>query len=139
MALRNFAHNLGMVMEECCNCGTPFAITKEFHKIVRNSHEIFYCPKGHSQYYPGKSEEEKLRDEVSKLERQVEQKQKQREWAEQDAKNARNGERAQKAAKTRLANKMAAGNCPCCKKHFKVLEKHMKNKHPDFESELNPI
>lgn len=129
-----FAHEVGMVVEECCNCGMQFAITRQFQNRVKRTHENFYCPAGHGQHYPAKSKEEKLKDQVANLERRVEQERKRKEWAEQDAQLAKNRERAQKAAKTRLKNDIARGKCPCCKKTFKHLAKHMAAKHPEFDA-----
>ena len=37
-----------------------------------------------------------------------------------------------KAAKTRLKNRIARGICPCCKRHFTNLQRHMDCKHPEF-------
>lgn len=127
-----FAHEVEIVTVNCSNCGCVFAMSQQMNKNYQNSHEIFYCPKGHPNYYPGKSHEEKLRAEVNDLKRQVQRKQKETEWAEHEIVNANNRTRAQKAAKTRLKNKIAKGNCPCCDKPFKHLARHMKNKHPDF-------
>lgn len=64
---------------------------------------------------------------------------KRREWAEKNAENAQaeaqESERrriAQKAATTRLKNRVKMGICPCCHRTFKQLAAHMKKKHPGF-------
>lgn len=36
---------------------------------VRRTHETFYCPAGHSNYFPGKTEESVLRDKLRNAER----------------------------------------------------------------------
>lgn len=63
-------------------------------------------------WQPAKSEAEKLQETVRQKENQIAQLQ---------------------TAKIQLENqltKVAAGKCPCCGKTFKLLQKHMANKHP---------
>lgn len=121
-----------LMTEECCRCHMLFAIPLDLQNRLRRSHDNFYCPAGHSQQYTGKSEAEKLRDQLAIKERQLEDMDSRRRSAAAEAQMARYGERAQKAAKTRLKNRIAAGSCPCCKRNFENLQRHMKTKHPDF-------
>lgn len=84
----------------------------------------FYCHNGHSQYYSGKSEAEKLKDQLEKL--KIE-KQKQEEELQNrllDALSERN-----KAEKQ--LNRLHRGVCPCCNRSFANLQQHMKKQHPD--------
>lgn len=53
-------------------CGySPFPMDAGFMARARKTHETFYCPAGHSQYFAGKSKEEKLADEIASLERRI--------------------------------------------------------------------
>lgn len=46
-------------------CGhSPFPMSRAFVQRARRTHETFHCPAGHAQYFAGKSNEEKLRDEL---------------------------------------------------------------------------
>lgn len=40
----------------CCNCGIHFAVPSDFKNKRVNDHDTFYCPSGHSQYFPGKTQ-----------------------------------------------------------------------------------
>ncbi len=40
--------------------------------------------------------------------------------------------RAQKAAKTKLKNRIKHGVCPCCKRTFQNIAKHIATKHPGY-------
>ena len=57
----------------CANksCRVSFWITDDHYDRLRECHNTFYCPNGHSLYYPGKTKEEKriehLNDVVSKI------------------------------------------------------------------------
>lgn len=52
------------VIETCCNCHVPFKITAAHQDHLKQSHNTFYCPSGHSQYYPGETKAEKLEKEL---------------------------------------------------------------------------
>ena len=50
-------------------CGhSPFPISVAFLKRARRTHETFYCPAGHSQWYPGESDIERLELKLKKAE-----------------------------------------------------------------------
>jgi len=53
------------VIETCANCGLVFAMLKSHRDKRLKDHKSFFCPNGHGQHYIGKSEEEKLKDELA--------------------------------------------------------------------------
>ncbi len=57
----------------CCiaDCLISFAVTDEFYNQRLKDKKCFYCPKGHSQYFLAETEEEKLKGEISRLEKKV--------------------------------------------------------------------
>lgn len=117
---------------ECANCHMEFGISPAFIKQRRNDHQSFYCPNGHSLSFSGKSEAQKLAEELAR-------EKKYRGWSESALTAARDQlgatERSlvgHKAAKTRLKNRIAAGVCPCCNRTFQNVAAHMSGQHPDF-------
>ena len=65
--------NIGTVVLQiasCCSCGVIFALTADLDKRRREDHGYFYCPNGHSQHYAGKTEAQKLREQLEAVERQ---------------------------------------------------------------------
>jgi hypothetical protein len=52
----------------CANCGAAIALHRDHEAHLRRTHESFYCPAGHSNYFPGKSKAEK---EIERLNRQL--------------------------------------------------------------------
>lgn len=52
--------------------------------------------------------------------------------ARAEASRAEHSRRAEKAAKTRIKNRIARGVCPCCKRTFQNLAAHMQTQHPGF-------
>jgi hypothetical protein len=68
----------------CVNegCGIEFYLTTGFARSRKNDHNIFYCPNGHSQYYPQKSDKEIIEDKLKKAEeyRQILEESRKRAW-----------------------------------------------------------
>lgn len=114
----NYVGGIKFVTEECCNCGMPFAMTEDFQKRRLRDRETFHCPKGHPQHYVGKTEEQKLREQ---LERKA-------------AENDRLQAKASAIAKnySRMRKRVKNGVCPCCTRTFQNLMEHMRTQHPDF-------
>lgn len=115
------------VVEECCNCGALFAMTKSFKQQRQHDKDWFYCPAGHAQHYMGKSEST-LRKEAearaAAAEAQARAAEAARARAERDAQVAT-------AEATRLRKRGERGVCPHCKRSFVQLAKHVESKHPE--------
>ena len=43
----------------CGECGIRFALPEGYIEMLKKSHEVWYCPKGHERYYPDESDQEK--------------------------------------------------------------------------------
>ena len=109
----------------CSKCGIYFGLPENYQDSLRNSHDGFYCPNGHSQYYPSKSREEKLRYELKEEKRKHSQTQFEL-MAEQQVRM----EVQNKLTKTR--KRIKNGACPCCKRQFVNLHRHMQGQHPEY-------
>lgn len=121
-----YTTDITLETEECCNCGMVFAMTADFAKRRRKDGKSFYCPAGHSQHYViGKTEEQKLREQLATTERQ-------RLDAVSNAQQER--ERANKVAKAygKIRDRVKNGVCPCCNRTFQNLLQHMQTQHPEF-------
>lgn len=112
----------------CWACGTPIALETNLYKALLENHKDFMCPHGHSQHFTAKSWKQRAEEAEQKLANEVKAKQ----WAQQDAKVER--ERAERALKEkrRLKERIKNGVCPCCKRSFVNLHRHMTTKHPHF-------
>ncbi len=114
-----------MVREECCSCHCLFAMSKELNNELRNNKKTFYCPKGHKQYYTGQSEAERLKKVIANQNRSLD-------FLRTEADTAKKSAAAYKGVSTRLKNRVKNGVCPCCNRHFKNVERHMKTQHPGY-------
>lgn len=108
--------------EECITCGVMFAMPSEFQERLRENHNSFYCPNGHKMYYSGKSESEKLRDELRRKEQEL---------ADTAIEKRRLENKITEV--NRKLNRVHNGVCPCCNRSFKNLKRHMATKHPDHK------
>lgn len=120
-----------LIIHQCCSCQCFFAISSRLDERARATGIEFYCPSGHSQVYR-KSENTKLKEDVQRLEREkmnlsniVEQK-------NHAITQLGYSVRAQKAAKTKIMNRVKNGVCPCCNRTFTNLQGHFKSKHPEL-------
>lgn len=119
----------------CSGCFGTFAIPDEAHcRLIQNG-KLFFCPFCGWRMCYGESE-------AAKLKKQLEQEFHRRTTAEDDARFQERQRRilerrlrAQRGATTRVKRRVAAGVCPCCKRHFGNLHRHMAGQHPDYAKE----
>ena len=119
-----------IVSEICVACGVTFGLTGDYQKRRQWDHKTFYCPNGHGQLYPAKNEAEKLAEELEHERR--------RRIDEVEAAKVRANfaEAAKKKAESELARiskRAHAGVCPCCKRTFTNVARHMQTKHKDLK------
>lgn len=113
------------ILEECCNCGTPFMIPKRMQRVLINNHETFYCPSGHPQSYCGKTEAQKLKEKLDELEKKrlQEHEDLQNKWLDALGENQKLEKQLKRVHK---------GVCPCCNRTFQDLQNHIKTQHPEI-------
>lgn len=124
---------------ECAQCGMTFAMPLGWQQERRRNHSSFFCPAGHSQHYPGKSDIEKLGDELAAVKRSKEyvEARLKSEHDRLDAERKRSERierqrRAERGHRTRLQRRVANGVCPCCDRHFTNLHQHLTTEHPEY-------
>jgi len=111
----------------CYLCGVTFAMPVDLMQHRRDDRKTFYCPNGHGQVFAGKSEAEKLKEQLAA-------EQTRRATAETEAVYQRT--RADRATTNlaRIQKRVNHGVCPCCKRTVKQLAQHMATKHPEFNA-----
>lgn len=120
MATINFTETVTMVCLHCADCNMLFAITADYKYRLTESHETFYCPKGHHNYFSGKNETQQLQEQLREKERQLIHAANNNLQKEQEIKKI-----------TRQLKRVKKGVCPCCNRTFGDLARHMKTKHPE--------
>lgn len=119
-----------LITPGCCN--VPFLMSQGHFNARKQDHDTWWCPNcGCTRHFPAKSDKEILKEQLEAQRRRTR-------LAEGQAEQERHRTRAQKAAKTRLKNRIANGVCPCCNRTFKNLMQHMHNQHPEFAASEKP-
>ena len=119
----------------CCNCGIVFAFDAELMQTRLRDHQWFYCPHGHRQHFVGESDVEKLKKQLKREQRAVDQLRAEVTHERDQRKATERSLRGTKAALTRTKNRIAGGVCPCCTRSFQNLAEHMTNKHPEYRDD----
>lgn len=110
---------------ECGGCGIAFAVPETWRAEKQKSGGGWYCPNGCSRVYR-KSDVDRAQEEL-----RAERERHERTLARL---NDAEAERAKVERKLKQQQRRhAAGTCPCCKRTFQQLARHMKSKHPTYK------
>ena len=117
----------GTLVVSKCWCGIRFAMPQELDAQAHRDGRTTYCPLGHAGVYGDTTEKEnkRLRERLEAEKENV------RFWRERE----RHAERraiAQRGVTTKLKKRIASGVCPCCKRTFQDVARHMKGQHPNY-------
>lgn len=122
----------GQLVVSTCWCGIRHAVPRELQDMQQRQHRDgrpqtdIYCPLGHAYEIAGEGE-------VARLQRELEQQRARAGRLAAARDQAEASARAYKGAATRARKRAAAAVCPCCKRSFVQLRRHMATKHPDYD------
>ena len=131
MATTTFTDRQTFDVTVCASCGIQFAAPNVFLEKRREDGKTLYCPNGHSLSW-GKTDIDRLREQLEREKARLESARKALTVEVQEHQQTKHALRGQKAANTRIKNRIAKGVCPCCNRHFENLRRHMTTQHPDF-------
>lgn len=115
-----------LVTIACGECGGVYAILEKYRSTKHANGGGWTCPYCKCSWgFFGKTPAEKAQEELTRERARHDQTRADRDHAEACR-------RAEKAAKTKLKKRIAAGVCPCCKRTFQDLARHMAGQHPEF-------
>lgn len=118
----------------CCSCGVLFGMEFGYNHQRTEDHERFFCPNGHGQSYTGKTEAQKLQEQLDAARSLAQREAARRQQAEERTEVERRSAAAYKGHVTRIRNRIANGVCPAgCNRHFENVERHIATQHPDFK------
>lgn len=120
--------------EVTCSCGITFGVPKTWLDDRRNDKRDFHCQNGHSLSFR-ESEIDRLKKQLEQKELLLVRERKATAFAQQQRDRVERQKTALKGQVTKIKNRVSNGVCPCCKRHFTNLERHMGTKHPDFKEQ----
>ncbi len=116
----------------CGQCGGCYAVDEHYRATKEANGGFWTCPYCACSWGYGDSAVKRAERALAQERARHDQTRADRDYQREVRKKAERREIAQKAAKTRIKNRIANGVCPCCKRHFANLGSHMKGKHPEF-------
>jgi hypothetical protein len=137
MSVYTLSHSTTITIISCSSCGVPIALGQHHESSLRRNHKTFYCPNGHNQYFPAKSDVEKERERAELAEQRVARANTRAIQAQQEAENARRSAAAYKGQVTKLRKRVAAGICPVpgCRRTFQNVARHVEGQHATYLEE----
>lgn len=124
-----------LVGETCCVCGIAFGLGEDYQRQRRDDQKSWYCPNGHHQHYTGPTEAQKLRDQLEEQKRRTESEREWRHAAERSVVAQRAQATRARNERDRIKTRVSNGACPCCKRSFSDLRRHMQCKHPGWRAQ----
>ncbi|MCU1590056.1 MAG: hypothetical protein JWP11_1312 [Frankiales bacterium] len=133
---------LALYVLDCANCGVVFGITEDYEKRRRRDGDNFTCPNGHNNAW---CKDELDRERAARRAEEKRAEQLSQELAAANTRALRERERreasdrqaaAYKGVATKAKKRAAAALCPCCKRSFVQLRRHLEAKHPDYTGEI---
>lgn len=125
---------LTLFVETCCNCGIPFGIENNLRDQLYENGNLFYCPNGHAQHY---GKRDTLEKQIKKLQNDLKNEQAASQWWKTEAEEKAAKLKSTRAELTETKKRVSNGVCPCCKRQFVQLTRHMKTKHPEYVEEAH--
>jgi len=129
-ALRLATYSVELRDMTCGECGVPFAMPEHLHADRRAHGGLFYCPNGHARCY--------RESDVKRLERQLAEAQRTNTGLAERVRDAQTAKAKAEAERDRLSKRVRAGVCPCCKRSFTNLRRHMATKHAELAEGNKP-
>lgn len=117
---------VSLVTVECFSCAVVFAMPQYLKDSRLYDGGTFYCPNGHGQVY---SRRKDLDAELDQAKQRVESEREYRRQVEQTLHTERKSHASTKGQLTKTRNRILAGVCPDCNRHFQNVEHHMATKH----------
>ena len=96
---------------------------------MRRTKNWFYCPNGHRIHFTGESDETRLRRELNN-ERE------ENNHLRYRIDHANRSRAALRGQVTKIKRRVGKGICPCCRRNFANLKRHMEGQHPNWSEEL---
>lgn len=118
-----------------CWCGIALAIPANLHRTARDNGDTVYCPVGHGFSYGNSFRQQLVREREQRLAAKDQfARERERHLATKDLlKHEERSHSATRGHLTRTKQRIGHGVCPCCRRTFQNIARHMQTKHPDYE------
>jgi len=124
----------GSLTTVTCWCGITHAVpdslrSEQLRQFAEGTGPLgIYCPLGHSHVPVGESPHARHQRELARAE-------KRRKETLERLEAERRSHAATKGTLTKTRKRVGKGVCPCCKRHFVNVERHMTTQHPHYSDD----
>lgn len=125
--MTTFTEQVTLRRIDCGKCGGVFALTDTFVNHAATNKGSYHCPYCKTLWSWSASEADRLRQQLEIRERELRE-------SKCDAMRKQqllDAERQTREKAERKLRRVSKGVCPCCKRSFPNLARHMKTKHAD--------
>lgn len=136
MTSHTYSTSINLTTFSCGTCGGVYAI----NELVRSQHKRegtgWHCPYCREGWgYFGDGEIDKLKESLRLSNKRADFQSRRADRQSQAARTAEYRRRAAVGRLTKIRNKIARGECPCCGKRFQNLLEHLQKRHADWVEE----
>ena len=117
---------------ECGGCGVYYALTDDYVRRRREDHKGWVCPHGCHRAFNQDNDLETERKKTASLRARLDQAEADARFARRQTLNEQRSAAAYKGHLTRIRKRIANGVCPCCRRNFTQVRRHIKAKHPEL-------
>jgi hypothetical protein len=132
--METLTFNVSLTTINCGECGGTYAINERYRKQKAENGGTWTCPYCKTRWGYIKSELDRVREQLQRTENQLQFTNDRKEYYRKESEHFRKSRDGLKGALTKVKLRIGKGTCPCCKRHFVNVERHMKIKHPTFAS-----
>jgi len=119
-----FQEDVLMETHVCGGCGITYAVPQDWLNTKRRESGKIHCPNGCTRVYI-ESDADRLRKQLEAKEREL----RESKCETLRERSMREAVETAKAAAERKLRRVQRGVCPCCKRSFENLKRHMAAKH----------
>ena len=118
--MTTITETIQLAVINCGRCGGSYAINERYRREREENSGHWHCPYCECSWGYFEGELQRTRKELENTQAQL-----------RSSKCETLAERNLRETAERKLRRVKNGVCPCCKRHFTNLERHMKTKHPE--------
>lgn len=115
----------------CSACGVLMGVPTQWDQARRQDLRSIFCPNGHTMSYRESPKDVTIRQLTASRDYHRSDAARERQQAE----SAKRSAAAARGVVTRIKKRIAKGVCPCCKRYFADVHRHIQGQHPEFQAD----
>jgi hypothetical protein len=132
---RDFVLTTGIAMVRVdCQCGGVYALTEPHYRTCREQGKGWTCPYCRTGWgFSGKGENQQLKAQLEKANTEIKRQAELKDAARKERDHHWTERKKLQTRHSHLRERVKNGVCPCCRRNFENLQRHMKTQHPGYK------